>query len=61
MVRNYACPKTMSLMSWENKILVFEDYDIIKDEYYYRPLDGKMNSVNMPIKQLNVKLWKKSE
>jgi 8-oxo-dGTP pyrophosphatase MutT (NUDIX family) len=42
MVRNYVCPKAMALMSWNNKILVFEGYDTIKDQYYYRPLGGEI-------------------
>ena len=42
MTRNYVCPKAMALLSWNNKILVFEGYDTIKDQYYYRPLGGEI-------------------
>lgn len=42
MVRNHVCPKAMVLLSWEDKILVFEGYDKIKDVFYYRPLGGEI-------------------
>lgn len=33
-------PIAIALLSWKNKILVFEGYDKIKDEFFYRPLGG---------------------
>ena len=42
MVRKYVSPKAMALMSWNDKILVFEGCDTITGQYYYRPLGGEI-------------------
>ena len=40
MVANSIRPTAIALLSWKDKILVFEGYDKIKGEYFYRPLGG---------------------
>ena len=40
MAANSIRPIAIALIKWNDKYLVFEGYDKIKDEYFYRPLGG---------------------
>ncbi len=40
MVQKSIRPIAIALMSWNGKILVFEGYDKIREEFFYRPLGG---------------------
>ncbi len=40
MVSNSIRPVAIALIRWNDTYMIFEGYDKIKDEYFYRPLGG---------------------